>query len=130
MVRSGGGVWMAFSRGSSIHLFHTETLELLQEVTVCPYPAHLSAGRLDGSFLDPSIQDGSGGPTLSRACVCVCVSAEQPRVSSLLVCQGLLWVGTSRGVIVCFPVPALEGIPKVTGGSGDLIPGPTRSTCQ
>lgn len=46
----------------------------------------------------------------------VCVTPGQLWVSSLLVCQGLLWVGTSQGVIVCFPVPALEGIPKVTGG--------------
>ncbi|TNN46232.1 Rho guanine nucleotide exchange factor 10-like protein [Liparis tanakae] len=36
-------------------------------------------------------------------------------VSSLLLCQGLLWVGTSQGVIVTFPVPSLEGIPKITG---------------
>ncbi|KAF3859876.1 hypothetical protein F7725_000131, partial [Dissostichus mawsoni] len=59
MTRSGGGVWMAFTQGSSIHLFHTETLEHLQE--------------------------------------------------------GLLWVGTSQGVILTFPVPTLEGIPKITG---------------
>lgn len=50
----------------------------------------------------------------------VCVAAEQLWLSSLLVCQGLLWVGTSQGVIVCFPVPAVEGIPKVTGGSSSL----------
>lgn len=36
-------------------------------------------------------------------------------VSSLLVCQGLLWVGTSQGVILCYPVPTLEGIPKIMG---------------
>ncbi|CAH2318419.1 rho guanine nucleotide exchange factor 10 isoform X2 [Pelobates cultripes] len=34
MVRAGGGVWMAFSTGSSIRLFHTETLELLQEINI------------------------------------------------------------------------------------------------
>ncbi|XP_074538407.1 rho guanine nucleotide exchange factor 10-like protein [Halichoeres trimaculatus] len=83
MVRSGGGVWMAFSRGSSIHLFHTETLEALQEVNISTRTAHLTPGQ-------------------------VCVS-------SLLICQGLLWVGTSQGVILTFPVPTLEGIPKITG---------------
>lgn len=36
-------------------------------------------------------------------------------VSSLLVCKGQLWVGTSQGLVLCFPVPTLEGIPKVTG---------------
>lgn len=53
MVRWGGGVWMAFSRGSSIHLFHTESLELLQEVNVGPRTAHLTAGNFC-SVLDHS----------------------------------------------------------------------------
>ncbi|XP_070766530.1 rho guanine nucleotide exchange factor 10-like protein [Enoplosus armatus] len=83
MVRSGGGVWMAFTQGSSIHLFHTETLEPLQEVNISTRTAHLTPGQ-------------------------VCVS-------SLLICQGLLWVGTSTGIILTFPVPTLEGIPKITG---------------
>lgn len=34
MVRAGGGVWMAFSEGSCIRLFHTETLEHLQEINI------------------------------------------------------------------------------------------------
>uniref|UniRef100_A0A8D2JHL0 Rho guanine nucleotide exchange factor 10 like n=1 Tax=Varanus komodoensis TaxID=61221 RepID=A0A8D2JHL0_VARKO len=34
MLKAGSGVWMAFSLGSSIRLFHTETLELLQEINV------------------------------------------------------------------------------------------------
>lgn len=37
------------------------------------------------------------------------------RVTSLLICQGLLWVGTSQGIIITLPVPKLEGIPKITG---------------
>lgn len=37
------------------------------------------------------------------------------RVTSLLICQGLLWVGTDQGIIVLLPVPRLEGIPKITG---------------
>ena len=36
-------------------------------------------------------------------------------VSSLLVCHGLLMVGTSLGIVVALPVPRLQGIPKVTG---------------
>lgn len=36
-------------------------------------------------------------------------------VSSLLVCHGLLMVGTSLGFVVALPVPRLQGIPKVTG---------------
>nr|XP_023697300.1 rho guanine nucleotide exchange factor 10-like protein isoform X2 [Paramormyrops kingsleyae] len=85
MVLAGGGVWMAFSESSSIRLFHTETLEHLQEINISARSA----------FLNP-------GP-------------ETVRVTSLLICQGLLWVGTAQGVIVTLPIPRLEGIPKITG---------------
>ncbi|NXE54268.1 ARGAL protein, partial [Casuarius casuarius] len=34
MIKAGSGVWMAFSSGSSIRLFHTETLEHLQEINI------------------------------------------------------------------------------------------------
>lgn len=37
------------------------------------------------------------------------------QVTSLLICQGLLWVGTAHGAIITLPVPRLEGIPKITG---------------
>ncbi|XP_057218947.1 rho guanine nucleotide exchange factor 10-like protein isoform X2 [Triplophysa rosa] len=85
MVRAGGGVWMAFSEGISLRLFHTETLEHLQEINISTPSAYLSPGQKT-----------------------VCVT-------SLLICQGLLWVGTAQGVIVTLPVPKLEGIPKITG---------------
>ncbi|XP_053096836.1 rho guanine nucleotide exchange factor 10-like protein isoform X4 [Pangasianodon hypophthalmus] len=84
MVRAGGGVWMAFSEGSSLRLFHTETLEHLQEINISTRSAYLSPGQT------------------------VCVT-------SLLICQGLLWVGTAQGMIITLPVPKLEGIPKITG---------------
>uniref|UniRef100_A0A8C9WQT4 Rho guanine nucleotide exchange factor 10 like n=1 Tax=Scleropages formosus TaxID=113540 RepID=A0A8C9WQT4_SCLFO len=85
MSRAGGGVWMAFSEGSSIRLFHTETQEHLQEINISVRSAFLNPGQ------------------------------EMVRVTSLLVCQGMLWVGTAQGVIVALPVPKLEGIPKITG---------------
>lgn len=37
------------------------------------------------------------------------------QVTSLLIFQGWLWVGTAQGLIVTLPVPRLEGIPKITG---------------
>ncbi|TRY64762.1 hypothetical protein DNTS_017637 [Danionella cerebrum] len=85
MVQAGGGVWMAFSEGSSVRLFHTETLEHLQEINI-------SAPSVFYNHSQKSI-----------------------RVTSLLVCQGLLWVGTAQGIIITLPVPKLEGIPKITG---------------
>lgn len=85
MVKAGSGVWMAFSSGSSIRLFHTETLEHLQEINIATRTTFLLPGQKH-----------------------VCVT-------SLLICQGQLWVGTDQGVIVLLPVPRLEGIPKITG---------------
>ncbi|XP_070314885.1 rho guanine nucleotide exchange factor 10-like protein isoform X3 [Odocoileus virginianus] len=85
MVKAGSGVWMAFSSGSSIRLFHTETLEHLQEINIATRTTFLLPGQ------------------------------KQLCVTSLLICQGLLWVGTDQGVVVLLPVPRLEGIPKITG---------------
>lgn len=42
MVLAGGGVWMAFSEGSCIRLFHTETLEHLQEINISTRTSFLS----------------------------------------------------------------------------------------
>ncbi|XP_042743628.1 rho guanine nucleotide exchange factor 10-like protein isoform X6 [Lagopus leucura] len=85
MIKAGSGVWMAFSSGSSIRLFHTETLEHLQEINIATRTTFVLPGQRH-----------------------VCVT-------SLLICQGLLWVGTDQGIIVLLPVPRLEGIPKITG---------------
>lgn len=43
-------------------------------------------------------------------------------VSSLLVCNGLLLVGTNLGVTVALSVPRLQGIPKVTGHTFQKFP--------
>ncbi|KAJ8775767.1 hypothetical protein J1605_016165 [Eschrichtius robustus] len=66
---------------------------------------------------------GSRGPCPSvwaaearlRATSLFCPPGHQRlSVTSLLVCHGLLMVGTSLGVVVALPVPRLQGIPKVT----------------
>ncbi|NXM67947.1 ARGAL protein, partial [Serilophus lunatus] len=85
MVKAGSGVWMAFASGSSIRLFHTETLEHLQEINVATRTTFVLPGQ------------------------------KHIHVTSLLICQGSLWVGTDLGIIVLLPVPRLEGIPKITG---------------
>uniref|UniRef100_A0A3B4AB77 DH domain-containing protein n=1 Tax=Periophthalmus magnuspinnatus TaxID=409849 RepID=A0A3B4AB77_9GOBI len=82
MVVAGVGIWIAFSSGSSLRLFHTETLEHLQDINIAT-PVH-------------SILLGKNKV-------------------SLLVCHGLLLVGTNLGVTVGLSVPRLQGIPKVTG---------------
>lgn len=48
MVKAGSGVWMAFSSGSSIRLFHTETLEHLQEINIATRTTFLLPGEVAG----------------------------------------------------------------------------------
>lgn len=85
MAVAGVGIWIAFTSGSTLRLFHTETFEHLQDINIAT-PVH---NMLSGQ--------------------------QHVSVTSLLVCHGLLMVGTNLGVIVAFPVPRLQGIPKVTG---------------
>ncbi|KAK1893735.1 Rho guanine nucleotide exchange factor 10, partial [Dissostichus eleginoides] len=84
MVVAGVGIWIACSSGSTLRLFHTETLEHLQDINIAT-PVH---NTLPGN--------------------------QRVSVSSLLVCHGLLLVGTNLGVTVALSVPRLQGIPKVT----------------
>ncbi|XP_054051590.1 rho guanine nucleotide exchange factor 10 isoform X2 [Rissa tridactyla] len=85
MAVAGVGIWIAFTSGSTLRLFHTETLKHLQDINVAT-PVH---NMLPGQ--------------------------QRVSVTSLLVCHGLLLVGTNLGIIVALPVPRLQGIPKVTG---------------
>uniref|UniRef100_A0A2K5J464 DH domain-containing protein n=1 Tax=Colobus angolensis palliatus TaxID=336983 RepID=A0A2K5J464_COLAP len=85
MAVAGVGIWIAFTSGSTLRLFHTETLKHLQDINIAT-PVH---NMLPGH--------------------------QRLSVTSLLVCHGLLMVGTSLGVLVALPVPRLQGIPKVTG---------------
>uniref|UniRef100_A0A4W3J561 Rho guanine nucleotide exchange factor 10 n=1 Tax=Callorhinchus milii TaxID=7868 RepID=A0A4W3J561_CALMI len=85
MAVAGVGVWIAFSSGSALRLFHTETLEHLQDVNIATPIHNMTSGQ------------------------------QRVSVTCLLVCHGLLLVGTNLGIIVALPVPRLQGIPKVTG---------------
>lgn len=55
MVKAGSGVWMAFSSGSSIRLFHTETLEHLQEINIATRTTFLLPGEAAG-FLGSGVR--------------------------------------------------------------------------
>ncbi|XP_072856821.2 rho guanine nucleotide exchange factor 10 isoform X1 [Pogona vitticeps] len=85
MAVAGVGIWIAFTSGSTLRLFHTETLKHLQDVNVAPLVHNMLSGQ------------------------------QRVSVTSLLVCHGLLLVGTNLGIMVALPVPRLQGIPKVTG---------------
>ncbi|XP_074065646.1 rho guanine nucleotide exchange factor 10 isoform X6 [Macrotis lagotis] len=85
MAVAGVGIWIAFTSGSTLRLFHTETLKHLQDINIATPIYHMLSGQ------------------------------QRVSVTSLLVCHGLLMVGTNLGIIVSLPVPRLQGIPKVTG---------------
>ncbi|XP_021565204.1 rho guanine nucleotide exchange factor 10 isoform X3 [Carlito syrichta] len=85
MAAAGVGIWIAFTSGSTLRLFHTETLKHLQDINIATPVHHMLPGH------------------------------QRLSVTSLLVSHGLLMVGTSLGILVALPVPRLQGIPKVTG---------------
>ncbi|XP_071509254.1 rho guanine nucleotide exchange factor 10-like [Diadema antillarum] len=96
MVVAGVGVWVSFTACDSIRLFHTETMELLQDISVGS-----PIGRMVAS-LTPRAQAS--------------LHVTSPvHVTTLLACYGSLWVGTNTGILVNFPLPRLEGVPLVNG---------------
>lgn len=65
----------------------------------------------------------------AEAVLSLCPGHQRLSVTSLLVCHGLLMVGTSLGVVVALPVPRLQGIPKVTGECTPCICASGASSC-
>ncbi|XP_047510952.1 rho guanine nucleotide exchange factor 10-like protein isoform X4 [Pieris napi] len=88
LAHSGVGLWAAFSDSTYVSLYHTETLEHLQNIDIAADVAK-TIGAREGS--------------------------KPAHVSSLLAVQGLLWVGTTAGVSVTVPLPKLEGLPLIGG---------------
>ncbi|XP_041358523.1 rho guanine nucleotide exchange factor 17-like isoform X2 [Gigantopelta aegis] len=83
MVCSGQGVWVASQQSSKVNLFHATTFEFLMEVSI----AQGVSSKLQSA--DDIIRQHKA------ACL---------RITSLLVCKDLLWVGTSAGVILTMPI--------------------------
>lgn len=102
MVSSGQGVWVACQQSSKVSLFHATTYEFLLEVSV----AQAVSQKLQSA--DDIIRQHKA------ACL---------RITALLVCKDLLWVGTSAGVILTIPIPKITSTtthgalatPTVTG---------------
>ncbi|XP_071839879.1 rho guanine nucleotide exchange factor 10-like isoform X3 [Apostichopus japonicus] len=95
LVMAGIGVWVAFTASDTIRLFHLETLQVLQDISVSsPVNRMITSLKQTQSLL----------------------YVTQPvYVTTFLACHGSLWVGTNTGVIVNFPLPRLEGVPLVNG---------------
>uniref|UniRef100_A0A1S4M2T2 DH domain-containing protein n=1 Tax=Ixodes scapularis TaxID=6945 RepID=A0A1S4M2T2_IXOSC len=87
MAHSGTGLWIALKNSSRISLYHTETFRHLQDVDVAD-----GVGRFLAGGVRPPVT-----------------------VTSLVAGRGLLWVGTSAGVVLTLPLPRLEGVPILGG---------------
>ncbi|XP_037071246.1 rho guanine nucleotide exchange factor 17-like [Pollicipes pollicipes] len=86
LAHSGLGVWLSFVHTTTLRLFHASTFDLVCEVDVTPAVTRMLAG------CDDIIRQHK------TACL---------RVTALMVCRSLLWIGTSAGVILNLPLPPL-----------------------
>lgn len=101
MAVSGLGVWISLQNSAVIRLFHSSTYENLCDVNVAPAVTKMLAGCDD----------------IIRQHKAACL-----RVTTLLACKDLLWIGTSAGVVLTMPIPhvaqsttKLTNVPNVTG---------------
>lgn len=84
MVLSGLGVWLSLQNSAVIKCFHSITYEFLCEVNVAP-----SVTKMLTSCDDIIRQH-------KAACL---------RVTAILACKDLLWIGTSAGVLLTMSLP-------------------------
>ncbi|KAH3843698.1 rho guanine nucleotide exchange factor 17-like [Dreissena polymorpha] len=102
IVSSGQGVWIASQQSSKVLLYHATSFEFLLEVSI----AQAVSQKLQSA--DDIIRQHKA------ACL---------RITALLVCKDLLWIGTSAGVILTLPIPKITSttargsltVPNVTG---------------
>ncbi|GLV39352.1 uncharacterized protein CBL_13229 [Carabus blaptoides fortunei] len=101
MVISGLGVWLSLHNSAVIKCFHSLTYEFLCEVNMAPAVTKMLTSCDD----------------IIRQHKAACL-----RVTSLLACKDLLWIGTSAGVLLTMPLPHITTsttkitiIPSITG---------------
>ncbi|KAJ6664861.1 hypothetical protein lerEdw1_005833 [Lerista edwardsae] len=85
MVSSGLGVWVTLQGSAQVRLFHPASYEQLAEVDVTP-PVHKML---------------AGSDAIIRQHKAACL-----RITALLACKDLLWIGTSAGVVLTLSISA------------------------
>ena len=83
-VVSGLAVWLSVQNSAVLKLYHASTFEHLGDVNVAPAVTKMLASCDD----------------IIRQHKAACL-----RVTSLLACKDLLWIGTSAGVVLTMPLP-------------------------
>lgn len=104
MVAYGQGVWLALQGSAQVRLYHAQSWESLTEVDVAPAVHKMLAGEdylpapLQRRFLiatlthPPRLVSPSGADAIIRQHKAACL-----RITALLACKDLLWIGTSAG---------------------------------
>ncbi|KAJ8678665.1 hypothetical protein QAD02_014452, partial [Eretmocerus hayati] len=88
MANSGGlGVWISLHNSAILKLYHASSFECLADVNIAPAVTNMLANCDD----------------IIRQHKAACL-----RVTSLLACNELLWVGTSAGVLLTVPIPHIK----------------------
>ncbi|KAM6140539.1 LOW QUALITY PROTEIN: rho guanine nucleotide exchange factor 17 [Pterocles gutturalis] len=94
MVSAGTGVWVALQSSAQVRLYHATSYDQLAEADITP-PVHKML---------------AGSDAIIRQHKAACL-----RITALLVCKDLLWIGTSAGVVLTLAVspkaaPTLVGL--------------------
>ncbi|XP_049339265.1 rho guanine nucleotide exchange factor 17 [Astyanax mexicanus] len=87
MVSYGQGVWVALQGSAQVRLYHSTTYESITEVDVAPAVHKMLAGS------DAIIRQHKA------ACL---------RITALLACRDVLWIGTSAGVVLTLSIPPVS----------------------
>jgi len=97
IVSSGLGVWVSIQSSAVVRLYHATTYDNLLDIDVSQAVQKMLAGA------DAIIRQHKA------ACL---------RVTSLLICKDLLWIGTSAGVILTNPLPSITASTSVLRNVG------------
>ncbi|XP_026769328.3 rho guanine nucleotide exchange factor 17 isoform X3 [Pangasianodon hypophthalmus] len=101
MVSYGQGVWVALQGSAQVRLYHSTSYESIAEVDVAPAVHKMLAGS------DAIIRQHKA------ACL---------RITALLACRDVLWIGTSAGVVLTLPVPPVTSTVGTVPLRAPLVP--------
>uniref|UniRef100_A0A7M4FKD3 Rho guanine nucleotide exchange factor 17 n=1 Tax=Crocodylus porosus TaxID=8502 RepID=A0A7M4FKD3_CROPO len=91
MVSSSPGIWIALQSSAQVRLYHATSYEQLAEVDITP-PVHKML---------------AGSDAIIRQHKAACL-----RITALLACKDLLWIGTSAGVVLTLSITANASVWK------------------
>uniref|UniRef100_A0A3Q4B9R7 DH domain-containing protein n=1 Tax=Mola mola TaxID=94237 RepID=A0A3Q4B9R7_MOLML len=101
MVAYGQGVWLALQGSAQVRLYHAQSWDSLTEVDVAPAVHKML----------------SGADAIIRQHKAACL-----RITALLACKDLLWIGTSAGVVLTLTIPAVSAGTGAATLKSPLVP--------